>query len=124
MTTQSFSLNEMITRQTLSNLIDKRMDMDISAEHEICVLMTKNNITELTLHQPIPMVLKGKIKGITDIKITKPFGDDYFELAYRFEDTKDYIFADDMKEDTNLFHIPYMELFIAVANTFYPNILD
>jgi hypothetical protein len=123
-------------KNIIINLEEARFEIDCSIEDKILRLMGENNLTEVTLHRTIPMVLKGEIRHIESIKAFSSITFDLIdledmkneysccELGYRFEDTKDYLIADNMIEDSDLFHIPYFELLMVVAETLCPDYKD
>ena len=108
-----FDIRETIANDNLNKLTNRLIDIETEIELEIIRLLAENNFTELTFNLPVPIIVVGaNVKYITDIKIVGTC-----EIAFRFDDSKNFVTCDDYIETTNFFRFPYMEILIETNNT-------
>ena len=123
--TTSLNITEMLIKNTYNSYKDRLNDLTIGMENETIRLLQNNNLTELTLANPVPIVIADKLIAITAIRIdTSSENKRYYELEFKFSLTDTFVKADDYAYSSNLFRFTYMEILMETINTLYPNALD
>lgn len=114
----------MLNHQTILNchsFKEKMTDLTIAIETEIYRVLKENNISTLTLKNPVPVIVNGEQTNIMEIRESNAYAS---EIEFRLENGIRFVSCDDFPETTNLFRLPYMEILMETLETLEPNCLD